>query len=174
MFWHTDLVGQDAQAAANLIRDFAQSGMEIIENNESEHLKNKGLRLIGRYSWDYYRQYSGGGYRIPQLASSLFGGPHCFFAPVDDYKNKIYPEILTRVTEFDNGIDSRFRPFLSRINHTGVLSVFPNQEYMFAKVFLQPSPQGNGWLGVRAMLLFTYNIGETWGECQIENVRIPT
>jgi len=173
MYWHTDLVGPDAFSAASLIREFAHSGMEIIEHNETEHLKNKGLRLIGRYSWDYYRQYGGGGYRIPQLASSLFAGPHCFFAPADEYKSRVYPEVLMRVTEFDNGQNVRFQPFLNRINHSGALAVFPGQEYMFAKVFLQRDAHNTGWLGVRAMLVYTYNIGETWSDCQIEHVRIP-
>ena len=175
MFWHTLYVGPNPQAAVDLIKDFARSGMEIFENNEKEGLRNKGLRLIGRYSWDYYRQYGGGGYRIPQLTSTLFGGPHCFFLPAEEYRNKVYPDILTRVAEFDNGApDARFQPFLNRINHNGAVGVFPNQEYMFAKVFLQPDSYTNRtrWVGVRAMLLYTYNVGETWADCRVENVPI--
>jgi hypothetical protein len=178
MFWHTTFVGPDEQAAANLIRDFSQAGMQVIENVELEQTANMGLRLIGRYSWDYYREYKGNGSpAAPDRLYDLYGfGPHCYFIDAENYKNVVCPDIVSRAQQLEQGHQNvQFQPYVSKVNESGALAIFSGQEYMFAKIFLQPSLEPDTerkWLGVRAILVFTYNIPETWQECRIENAPI--
>lgn len=178
MFWHSTFVGPDDQSAANLIQDFARAGMQVIENVETPLTARMGLRLIGRYSWDYYRnnqEEEGPSTSVDRIYNVFGPGPHCYFVDAQQYKDLVYPDLLSRSEQLERGEDTRLHPYVNRVSENGALAIFSSQEYMFAKIFLQASSASAGahkWIGVRAILVYTYNIGETWQDCQIESTPI--
>ena len=172
-FWHSEHVGPDIQSAVNLIKEFSELGMQVFENDERKEEADKGLRLIGRYSWDYYRKCKGVDKEVDDGAQELFMGPHCFFVPADHYRDSVFPEIMKRSLSESK---KEYKADLTQIDDNGALVIMEGQEYMFAKVFLQENNnkeegKQKEWIGVRAMLVFTYEMSE-WEDASIEDIPI--
>ena len=173
-FWHTELVGPEADSLILLIREFTKLGMAVIENKEKKECADKGLRLLGRYGWDHYRKAPGIKTVVnDQVCSELFEGPHCFFVPKTVYKNDVIPQLSLRCELYEDDGEAKFafRQPLYKVFDSGALGVFNTQEYMFAKVFLHAGDDGK-WLGVRALIMLTDDAPETFAECTIEGLAV--
>lgn len=191
--WHSNLVGNAARDMASLIAEMEDMGAGPIHNVASEEQRNYGLRLIGRYDWDYY---SGGAKNDALPATSelkIDDDQHCVFlgdgfggsfqfVDAKNYWSTVHPSIRARLVAsnfFPSGLstysssDSNAPP--SRAFGMHIAS--PGSEYTFGRVWLtKDDKQQNdanvvsnvdGWLGAKAMIWFTYNIGEFFGELSV-------
>ena len=167
--WHTEHVGPNAESVLELIKHFMSMGMNYFEEEPNETCYENGLRSVGRYSWDYFRECFEVHDQVNlEDVQELFTGPHCFFCPLDVYTEYIFPILVKQGKIFDDeesGISNApiFNQRLYKLMEEGVLAVLCDKEAMFGKVFLHANKQGE-WIGARALIVFSLERGEHWSE----------
>lgn len=185
MLWHVDTVGERCADAAKLVEQLASVCGDVFGTPQDSH--ELGILPIGRYDWTW--QYGGPDdaerawlpkqFKLLPEHEDVFGRNEQFhFLPPAFYLDRVWPWAKRAASAADGGdyaddsVDAAasVRPTFIRDGiHTlrddknsniGVLSAIA-AEYAFARVWMHRDERGRT-LGAKAILSYTYNVGEDW------------
>lgn len=189
LFCHNEFVAS-AESAASLLRGLEAVGGGIGANIPSEKARELNIRFIGRYDWDYYRQFP----EKAEEASALhipwperdtyepFLGPTAIMVTptvaleqllpwyavvLDDPEEKHKYDKHWKEENFEGAV----KKGIAMIgNEQGAIAHFAHAEYMFGRVwFEEAGGERVGGAGPRAqaLLVFTYDMPDFFAQTSV-------